>query len=276
VGCAKFQSHNKNTPARGFRLCATESKLRAAPLVISVVMEEKKVLRKVIHRNIHSIPLGVRLWGWWKRTFIEDAGVRASEKVMSETQFRQKIRRALRRSGPIEVRGSSRTARRFERDCMGVLFRYCLALLSPDSPIQIKVSAGGRGLGLFARTKLSVRSLPKVLFGAVASLDAEDFDTLVEAGYPSLYGTSTVNGLLFGPLSLCNHSCSSPFRFSNLIHRGKPEMFEEFGIIRLKPRNVTRRQQKDLTIQSSTEILVNYGMRKKDFVCQCRACNPNP
>jgi hypothetical protein len=233
------------------------------------------VLRKVVHRNVHSIPLGVRLWGWWKRTMIEDSGVRASyEAVMSETQFRQKIRRALRRSGPTEVRGSSRTARRLERDCMGVLFRYYLALLSPDSPIRIGASAGGRGLGLFARTKLSVRSLPKVLFGAVASLDAEDFDTLVEAGYPSLYGTSTVDGLLFGPLSLCNHSCSSPLRFSNLIHRGKPEMFEHFGSIRLKARSATRRHQKELTIQPSTEILVNYGMSKKDFVCQCRACRP--
>ena len=184
----------------------------------------------------------------------------------------------LRRSGPSEVRGSTSTARRFERDCLSVLWRYYLALLSPDSPIRIGVSAQpSSGLGLFARRELDTAHLPKEVFGAVASLDDEDFDLLVDAGYPSLFGTGgSVNGILFGPLSLCNHSCSAPFRFSNLIHRGKPEMFEEFGIIRLTHshhRAVPRKRRKITTLEPSDEIVVDYGMSKKQFQCACGGCS---
>lgn len=73
-------------------------------------------------------------------------------------------------------------------------------------------------------------------------------------------------GILFGPLSLVNHSCAASFRFSNLTSRGHPEGFQGFGVIRLKEKDKRKR------IEESEEILVNYGMRKKSFVCCCPEC----
>lgn len=93
----------------------------------------------------------------------------------------------------------------------------------------LKVAMSDRGLGLHARK--AVDQLPKELFGLVAQVDEDDFDALVEAKYPSLYETGQMTGILFGPLSLVNHSCAASIRFSNLTPRGHPEGFEGFGVI---------------------------------------------
>lgn len=197
---------------------------------------------------------------------LEKDAVRASFQVLlSETAFRKKMRPILRKNGPVELRGGSRTARRIERDCMSVLWRYYLALLHPGSSIRIARSE--RGLGLFSQQGFDASLLPKELFGVVASLSEHDFDSLVESEYPSLYQTGGVSGILFGPMSLVNHSCGAHFRFSNLIPRGRPEGFDGFGIIRLKLKNHNFK-----SVSAGGEILVNYGMRKKNFDCHCDEC----
>lgn len=213
-----------------------------------------------------SVPLGVRLWCCFKAHVLEKDVVRASfQTPMPETQFRQKIRPILRKYGPVEVRGGSRTAQRLERDSLAVLWRYYCCILDPRSPIRIGPS--GRGLGLFARKRLDSGKLPKELFGAVASVSNSDFDSLIDAGYPSLYQSASEGGILFGPMSSVNHSCSASFRFSNLIPRGRPDGFDGFGIIRLKLKN-----RKVDFVPENEQIMVNYGMRKRNFECECNEC----
>lgn len=230
-------------------------------------MNENQALRRVVLSASNSVPLGARLWCCFKRYVLEKPLVRATYEVpLTETAFRQKVRPVLRKSGPVELRGGSRTARRLERDSLGVLWRYYLCILDPASPLRLE--SGARGLGLYARRRLDTQKLPKELFGAVASLDEPDFDMLVDAKYPSLYQTGKVNGLLFGVMSLVNHSCGATIRFTNLIPRGRPEGFDGFGIIRLKSNG-----KKRTWIEPSQEILVNYGMRTKGFVCECESCS---
>lgn len=225
-------------------------------------MNENSALKRVVLRSSSSVPLGVRLWCCFKAHVLEKDDVRAAFQVsLSETHFRRLMRVVLRKYGPVELRGPSRTARRLERDSLGVLWRYYLAILDPAS--SIRVGCGARGLGLYAKKRLEPGRLPKEMFGAIASVGEEDFDALVDAKYPSLYQT----GILFGPLSLVNHSCGAYFRFSNLIPRGRPKGFDGFGIIRLK---LTSHMVK--FVSAGSEIVVNYGMCKKNFDCNCDKC----
>jgi len=227
-------------------------------------MQENKALRHVVLRCNNSVPLGVRIWTFFKRFILEKQHVRRQyRKELSETLFRAKIRRLLRRNGPIEARKNATcrgTSRRVERDILRVLYKYYKVLLCPKSPVCVGETK--RGLGLFAQRDIT--ALPRELFGAVAVLSDQDFSQLHVAEYPSLYG----HGLLFGPVSLCNHECHCPFRFSNPISRGKPTLFEGFQIIRLKTR------RKTLLVKKGDEICVNYGMGKsrKWFRCQCNRC----
>lgn len=230
-------------------------------------MNENQALRRVVLKSTNSVPLGVRLWCCFKAHVLEKDPVRALFQVaLSETRFRQMMRPLLRKYGPVELRGASRTARRLERDCLGVLWRYYKALLDPLSSIQVGRSA--RGLGLYARKQFEASRLPKEVFGAIASVEDDDFDALVGAKYPSLYQTGRTSGILFGPLSLVNHSCGAKYRFSNMIPRGRPDGFAGFGIIRLKGKN---RNTNVLT--KDDELLVNYGMKKRNFECECDECS---
>ena len=226
-------------------------------------MNENQCLRLVVLKSTSSVPLGVRLWCCFKAHVLEKANVLASfQLALTETAFRGNMRPILRKYGPVELRRGSRTARRLERDSLAVLWRYYCCILDPQSPIRIAPSGGG--LGLFARRRL-VDPLPKELFGAIAGVEDNDFDVLVEGGYPSLYQTGGVSGILFGPMSLVNHSCRANFRFSNLISRGRPDGFDGFGIIRLK-------SKKKSGFAENEQILVNYGMRKRNFQCECDSC----
>ena len=171
-----------------------------------------------------------------------------------------------------------------------------MSLHPTSSPL--KVTEGDRGLELRTRNQPldSLANPPKELYGLVAQVSEEDFDALVEAKYPSLYETGgSVMGILFGPLSLVNHSCAAKFRFSNLTTRGHPEGFEGFGVIRLKDkrggkvgtgttrgtkrggaRGRSQKRDREEHVEEEEgggeEILVNYGMRKKGFICSCPEC----
>jgi len=239
-------------------------------------MNENIALRRVVLKASSSVPLGVRLWCCFKKFVLEKSHVRAGfEVALSETHFRKKMRPLLRKYGPVELRGngnvrrSSSTAKRIERDSLSCLWKYYLSLLHPvKAPLKV-ANDPHHGLGLYARKPLD--QVPKDLFGLVANVDEEDFAALVDAKYPSLYETGHVMGILFGPLSLVNHSCAASFRFSNLTPRGHPEGFEGFGVIRLKGKGNLKQRKRPL-FDESDEILVDYGMRKKGFVCSCQEC----
>ena len=98
-------------------------------------------------------------------------------------------------------------------DLIAVLWRYYLALLHPESLVEVKASSFG-GLGLFSRNELRLPEgviLPTFIWGPVWCVDIDDFEDLKKKKYPSLYR----NGVMGGPLSLINHSCAASMHFTH-------------------------------------------------------------
>ena len=215
------------------------------------------------------MPFGVRLWVIFKHWVLEDESERARFEQLSteESSFREEMAKVLRRRGPAEVKGDTTTMRRLRRDSVGVLWSYSKALLSPKSLLKVEGQVGqGRGLGLFMRRDAKLRDLEDSLFGLLGRVDQKDLDTLIENEYPSLYEGNAIGGaILFGPMSLLNHSCDTKICFSN--PKANPDTgFETISL--LDPGDLSKKRK----LKKGQEILVNYRMAKKDFNCVCGAC----
>jgi hypothetical protein len=113
-----------------------------------------------------------------------------------------------------------------------------------------------KGLGLFALRDIvfnvDTKVLPDELVGEVVRLDDDMFKTLYSEGYPSLIAGPA---LMYGVLSLCNHSCGSPLRFSY----GTRSTFVHVKALYRGG------------IAKGEEILVNYDGDQR-FNCKCEHC----
>lgn len=231
--------------------------------------EETKALKQVIRRADCSVPFGVRLWIIFKRWVLEDEQQRKHfEKLsMEEKRFREEMAKILKQRGPTEVKGPTPTASRMRRESVGVLWGYAKVLLSAASLLKVEGQFGqARGLGLFMRREAKLKDLDDWLFGLLGEVDQKDLNTLIENGYPSLYEGSKIGGtILFGPMSLLNHSCETAICFSS----PKPRDLYEFETISLKDPTDPSKKRK---LKKGKEILVNYRMANKDFDCECGSC----
>lgn len=152
-----------------------------APPKTTASMNENESLRRVVLRASNSIPFGVRLWCCFKKFVLENSSVRASfETLLTELQFRKKMRPICRKYGPVELRDGSATAKRIERDSLSCLWKYYLSLLHPSSALKVIGSSDSdRGLELHVKEPLdATANLPKELFGLVANLAEADFEAL--------------------------------------------------------------------------------------------------
>jgi len=208
-------------------------------------MEELKVLGpRLLKRKRHSIPVGIRYWLFFKRHILEKPCVRELfERELTREDFAALVKQHANpmKYGPSFCRRkrSEATNSRNTNDMMAVLYRYHAALLAPSSPIRTKESKAA-GLGIFLRTggrkaaaKQGMPLLEEHLFGTLFELTSkEEIEELRNEGYPSLLevpqkikrknkGITSPNEkteakvyAVCGPLSLVNHDCSAPLRFT--------------------------------------------------------------
>ena len=237
----------------------------AAYGIIVCAMNENKALVRVLQQKSHSIPLGVRYWTFYKGTVLEKEAVR--ERVRGAAVFKEAMKPYMKRSPfrPSRKR-SRRTCDILNRDMLNVASEYHKVVMDPEVPWE--VCNTDFGLGLYAKRDFEwTATHSKMLFGAVCDISVEDFLKLQEDHYPSLF-SSQVTGILFGPASLLNHSCSAQLSWSRPTKRGPPsQSFEGFLCLRVKGRS-----KKKVKFAKGDPITVKYGMRKKDFTCECESC----
>ena len=207
-------------------------------------MEELKVLGPtLLKRKRHSIPVGIRYWLFFKRHILEKPQVRGLfEKELTREEFASLVKQHANpmKYGPSFCRRkrSEATNARNTNDMLAALYRYHAALLAPASPICTKESKAA-GLGIFLRTggrkvaaKQGTPLLEEHLFGTLFELTSkEEVEELRNEGYPSLLevaqtrqnkGKTSPNDAkteakvyaVCGPLSLVNHDCGAPLRFT--------------------------------------------------------------
>jgi len=229
---------------------------------------ENEALIGLLRRKSHSIPLGVRYWTFYKKSLLENDAVREkfTNKDLTFDEFKTRAKRLLRNSPARRNRHTKNWRNTLDRDLLKVLYVYHKSLLAANVPWTVQ-RAANQGLGIFAKRAFRwTTGDSKALFGIVCGISEDDFTELRERKYPSLFSSrNTGSGILFGPASLVNHSCSAQASWSAPCKRGVPELFEGFNALRLKmPPNTP--------FKMGEEIHVKYGMRKKDFDCNCEKC----
>lgn len=144
------------------------------------------------------------------------------------------------------------------------------------------------GFGVFARRKITFEEAKNSLLGWLAPIFADDFERLNEARHPSLYGSPSGDCfILYGALSLVNHSCVANVAFGNPTKVPSAILNNESttpSFVRLDNDPITG--VKLLQIKSTVierdhpgyeedeEITVNYGNRAV-LSCQCVKCANN-
>lgn len=196
-------------------------------------MEELRILHPFLNRKENHIPRSLFHWLYFKRHILEKESVRARfEEVALDLQgFKELV---TKEANPLKFgpsfcrRKSEKTTSRNIQDLMLVIWKYYQALLHPSSPVYVAKSALG-GLGLFLRRDVERASkkggalIPfgVDLWGVLFEIPEEEFTSLQELHYPSLYNTHMIMG---GPVSLMNHRCKARLRFTG----AKQVHLEEF------------------------------------------------
>jgi hypothetical protein len=144
--------------------------------------------------------------------------------------------------------------------------------LGPDLSVGVDDDVIRGGLRLISKeNKVHIVEDLNVM-GFLFSVTDEEFALLEEAKYPSLFnGGSNKRGILYGPLSLMNHSCLGDWVFSNPTVRNNKNVLEGGLFIW---RYVISRQPEVERI-CGDELLVNYfpeGEVPTWFNCICSKC----
>jgi hypothetical protein len=230
-------------------------------------MIESQALRNVLMTGACSVPLGVQIWVCFKRHILEKDEERTKLERLdsSDAKVRNILNVMLRKFGPFHLRKQSRKV----QECASVLLVYCHVLFGPAAVIRVSQDPTTKGLRLQARKNLRLEDLKAGLYGLLSmELSQKDFSALRTNNYPSLFHG---NKILFGPLSLINHSCDAPFSFGNPSHTaGVPEELGEFPTIRLKQNSAAGKAA--VVIKKDQELKVKYGMSAKNFKCACPKC----
>jgi hypothetical protein len=229
-------------------------------------MKENDALRPVLQRKQHSIPFAIRFWCFFKKNVLEDPSTRelyaSHDPSLSEEQFRESIRPLLKEKGPKCARGQSSSAAFYHRVGFDALYQYYVETLSPQSLIVVKETDDGRGLGLFLKRDVSHVELANWIRGYVVKLWPADYELIVDREYPSLFAGESI---LFGTLSLVNHSCDARSPIFGNPTKHVHDAFEGLQGIRLQfkcARNYI----------CGEEIVVNYRCDNNGFNCLCQTC----
>jgi len=151
---------------------------------------------------------------------------------------------------------------------------YWHSLYDPELSFEVRESL--EGVGLFAKRNIKFIELKKCLFGQLWCLHPVVYDSLVAEGAQNLYSDvqnvfsgdrEPFCGVIYGAISLLNHSCRSKIGFS------KPGTqtfcYSKNGRISLKNTSFLKFGPE---VQEGQEILLNYGHQGCAFVCKCEKC----
>jgi hypothetical protein len=215
--------------------------------------------------------LPISYWLFFKRAVLERPQVRAlfAKQPLYPDSFRALVREKANPAmwGPSFCRKGRRpeaTVRRSTNDLLAVAFRYYEALLHPDSPVYVAESKRSGGLGLFAKGVVKVTAgqafAPSHIFGVLFGVTDEHFTALEAAKYPSLYCDDAMPGIFYGPLSLVNHECKAPLRFSlprkiDAYRAGEGVTLEEFHHL---PAIYARSSEEGWRVKPNQEITVDF------------------
>lgn len=206
-----------------------------------------------------SLQLGLTCWLSFKVAVLERKLI---PKRLSVAEFRQKSLIYLVRKGPTRMRGSSSTSRRLRFDCINIWEHYYELLCRDHSPFRVCDIRRNEGLGVFVNGKsTSFIQASMMLKGYLTEISRDEFNELILQKYPSLMAP---NFILFGPLSLANHSCSQRLSLDVPIHE-KDGLFEGFQSVSMF---LDSDDQKEFSFNE--EILIDYGFKRcKKKVCKC-------
>lgn len=147
--------------------------------------------------------------------------------------------------------------------------------LSPSLPFRVEDDEEHGGLKLVGNCDTVVEDID--IMGFFFPVSDAEYTLLVQARYFSLFKTSREKlGVLFGPLSLVNHSCSSRWFFPDPCRRKKKDkdILEDYLCVW----NYLKCDDLDVDIKYENEWLVNYFPMGKTtrpawFVCNCIKCS---
>lgn len=208
-----------------------------------------------------KVPNSLFAWEWFKKHFLanEERRILLINSSLSKQEFIDCIKRII--SFPSElpsycrIRGGSRTAETVTRSrskLLNLCYSWYLQSLHKDSEFYVAPSLN-KGVGIFSRNNKSIQSMkPLVINGELCHLEEITLSNFLEQNHPSIYNES----ILYGLVSLINHSCLSNFRFK--------------GRKNLKVQNVGEKSQK---ILKDEEILVNYFDDEKCKFTECPKCS---
>lgn len=118
----------------------------------------------------------------------------------------------------------------------------------------------------------------------MAPISGDEYQRLVDAHHPSLYESAGFCFILFGPLSLVNHSCGSRVGFGGprplskqefpLLVRNSDDHIDigghwETKVLRMKDLDAAEHHHPGW--RSGQQILVRYG--EKPAKCACKVCS---
>ena len=96
----------------------------------------------------------------------------------------------------------------------GYMEYFWTVTLSKDLPFQVVDDTSNGGLKLITKGEVTVEYL--AVMGFLCPISDDEFTWLVTAKYYSTFkGSGTKRGILYGPLSLMNHSCCANWFFPN-------------------------------------------------------------
>jgi len=132
------------------------------------------------------------------------------------------------------------------------LYKFCI---SEESEYYAAYSFGS--LGLFIKdNKRILQNSNMEIPGDLNEITECEFNTLKDAGYPSLYKDEIKYYIVSGPISLVNHSCDSKLHFS--YNNGQ----------------ISLEADSDITLTSKKQIFANYSNSYFiNYNCKCRQCN---
>lgn len=182
--------------------------------------------------------------------------------ALSDDQFRESISPLMEERGPKCARGRSASAGYFRRIAFAALYQYYVESLSPAALIDVRETADGRGLGLFLKRDVNHIDLAKWIRGYVAKLWPSDYELVSQREYPSLFFGDCI---LFGTLSLVNHSCDAKAPIFGNPTKHVHDAFEGLQGVRLQFKKARSYLQGD-------ELLVNYRCGRSSFECMCDVC----
>lgn len=226
-------------------------------------MQENDDIKDILKRRNHSLSHEIQFWTFFKSKILEKEENRIifDQKRLTSEEFKSLLRKTVNPCayGPKFCRGANQYHKKNALALIRRCYEYYTAILSPDSPIQVKNTI--HGLGIFSHIKSSFSDkliYPEELSGSLVELSKEDFEELKSKDFPCLYEG---NRIMIGPLSLCNHECKKNVGFKPY----KESVFAKaFG-------RVTLKEGDEITVDYyNTEKIreVTFNGRK----CACRRC----